>query len=380
MLVGDLPDDLLKNVLERDKALHLAVFVDDERELRLALEELIELFLDAGRIRHEPGLAQQLGDVDALGCPAGSPQRREQILAVQDTDDVVGFVAPHRHPRILAREHRIDDLVRRVGDVDRRHLGAVNHDVENLQFAEIEHAAEHLGIVAGDRAFLGLQLDGAADLLVGEDIGVVVDAGWRKPQELAHDEFDGLGQRPHDLDEGPHGGAHRQRHVVRVRDRVGLRQDLGEDHDQRRDQHCRVGDADIAEQIDEQARGQGRREDVDEVVAEENRADHPLGCLHELVDHSSARIAFCSEGVHSGPRGNGEGGFRSREEGRDAKQEKNGRDSQDDFEGHLLSCGAIPRCCRVEMKRLVRQPIARPARGMAASDDCVTSACGERRL
>ncbi len=40
VLVGDLTDNLLENVLERNQALNLAVLVDDERQLRLALQEL----------------------------------------------------------------------------------------------------------------------------------------------------------------------------------------------------------------------------------------------------------------------------------------------------------------------------------------------------
>ena len=36
VLVRDVADDLLKNVFQRDEALHLAVLVDDEREVGLA--------------------------------------------------------------------------------------------------------------------------------------------------------------------------------------------------------------------------------------------------------------------------------------------------------------------------------------------------------
>ena len=43
VLVDDLADDFLEDVLERDQALDLAIFVNDEGELRLAREERIEL-------------------------------------------------------------------------------------------------------------------------------------------------------------------------------------------------------------------------------------------------------------------------------------------------------------------------------------------------
>ena len=79
-----------------------------------------------------------------------------------------------------------------IVDVDGLHLGAMDHDVEHLQAAQVEHAAEHRRIALGDRAADGLQLDGAADLLVrGQDIGGVVALGRRQLQEQAHDELDG---------------------------------------------------------------------------------------------------------------------------------------------------------------------------------------------
>ena len=67
---------------------------------------------------------------------------------------------------------------------------------DDLQIAQIEHAAEHVGVAAGDRAFLGLQLDRAADLLVRrENVGRVVALARRQLQDLADDELDRRGER-----------------------------------------------------------------------------------------------------------------------------------------------------------------------------------------
>ena len=40
----------------------------------------------------------------------------------------------------------------------------------------------------------------------------------------------------------------------------------------------------VAEQVEEQAGGYGRGKDVDQIVAEEDRAYHPLGELDELLE------------------------------------------------------------------------------------------------
>ena len=78
VLVGDLADDLLQNVLERDQALDLTVLVDDERELNLAALEGAELVVDAGGVGHEPRLGRQRAHVELVDCPAVPAERRQQ--------------------------------------------------------------------------------------------------------------------------------------------------------------------------------------------------------------------------------------------------------------------------------------------------------------
>ena len=59
---GELADDLLEDVLERDEALDVAVFVDDEREAAAVALELVELHGERRAFRHEVRLprARQL--------------------------------------------------------------------------------------------------------------------------------------------------------------------------------------------------------------------------------------------------------------------------------------------------------------------------------
>ena len=56
VLVGNLADDLLDDVLQRHQAFDLAIFVDHDGEMRLAAQEGVELVLQRGGVRHEPGL------------------------------------------------------------------------------------------------------------------------------------------------------------------------------------------------------------------------------------------------------------------------------------------------------------------------------------
>ena len=60
MLVGDVADDFLENVLERDKTHDHAIFVDDESKMGFASQERLELILNRGRFRHEPRLERDV--------------------------------------------------------------------------------------------------------------------------------------------------------------------------------------------------------------------------------------------------------------------------------------------------------------------------------
>ena len=53
VLVGDLADDLLDDVLERDDARRAAVLVDDDGHLEAALAQLAQQRVEADRLGHD---------------------------------------------------------------------------------------------------------------------------------------------------------------------------------------------------------------------------------------------------------------------------------------------------------------------------------------
>src|SRR3954451_10115890 len=64
VLIGDIADDLLQDVLERDHAFDFAVFVDHKREMGLAAAKRLELFRYRAHLRDEPRRQGDRGDVD----------------------------------------------------------------------------------------------------------------------------------------------------------------------------------------------------------------------------------------------------------------------------------------------------------------------------
>jgi hypothetical protein len=75
-------------------------------------------------------------------------------------------------------------------------------------------------------------------------------------------------------------------------DRVGLGQHLGEDHHQGGHDQGGVGDAGLAGELDQDVRGERGRQDVEQVVAEQQRPEQALLLLQQAFDHGGATIAL----------------------------------------------------------------------------------------
>ena len=108
------------------------------------------------------------------------------------------------------------------------------HQVVDLEVAQVEDAAEAFCLAAIDDAFARRKLDGAAQFVMGEDVGFIVGAGRRDAHHTGDEELDDARDRAQKHDQGRHDGGNRQGEAVGKRDRVGLGQDLAEDHDEER--------------------------------------------------------------------------------------------------------------------------------------------------
>ena len=68
----------------------------------------------------------------------------------------------------------------------------MHHDVGDGELAKIEHAAEHVAVELHHAAFLVVQVDGAAQLLMRrQHVGIIADIGAEQPQSVAHQELHG---------------------------------------------------------------------------------------------------------------------------------------------------------------------------------------------
>ena len=218
----------------------------------------------------------------------------------------------------------------------------MHHDVGHLQVAQVEHAAQHVGIVTGDRALLGLQIDGAADLLArGENVGLVVGRGRRELQELAHDERDRHRDRIEDDDHRPHHRRDEKRDPVGIGECIGLGQHGREDDDEQRHDRRGVDDAHLSDEHDGEPRGERRRQNVDERVADQDRADHLLGLAQDFVDELGLGVAVLLERVHARARCRRQRGLAQVEEGGQRDERDDGSDDKGDLKSYGVTVAGM---------------------------------------
>ena len=316
MLIDDLAHDLLDDVFQGHETHQRAVLVDDEGEMSPPLAEGIELLLERRRLRHEPGLGHDRHDVEAVEIGEVGMDRPQQVLGVQDAHDVVRLALPDRKPRVGAA----DDLIQDVGGprpaVDHLHGLAMRHDRADVDFVQVENAVEHVVLVLDHLALARLQGDGAAQLLFGDArrsclVGGTGHAECRRDHQ-SHRADDG-GEQPYD---GSQHRPHAKGDPVGLAHRIGLGQDLGEDHDDDRHADRRVGHARIADDRYQHTRSQCGGKNVDGVVAEQDGTDQTLTILREPLNRACTSVPGAGEMVHARAGGCGQRGFGSGEEAR----------------------------------------------------------------
>ncbi len=143
-----------------------AIFVNNQGEVHLLLQEGRQLIFQIGGVGDEPRLTRHGGDIDLVGITARPRHGGQQIAGVQDAGDVFGVFPIKRNTRVAVAQGLFDDLRRRQIGVYHVDLLAVDHDLANVEVCQVEHAAEHIAVVTHDRAFFVVVFDGAANLFV----------------------------------------------------------------------------------------------------------------------------------------------------------------------------------------------------------------------
>ena len=207
----------------------------------------------------------------------------DQILQVHDSEDVIDVLLEDRHPRVALFEQAFEQGRGLRGDRESEDLGARDHDLLD----------GHLGRAGGgaddregrsDRGALPGAPRQAQDRF-RRRLGIGVRAAADPANDRLDDPIEEKVQGAQELVEDVDRKRHQEGDPARVTGGGGLGEDLAEDQHQKR--HHRGGDGDplgLPQVGDRQARRRCGAEDVDQVVAEQDRHQQVRGVPEEIPD------------------------------------------------------------------------------------------------
>ena len=315
-------------------------------------EEFAHLFVERGGFGDEVGFHRHLEDVEereglrdaVLGVMGQAVDFAQEVLGVDDAEDVFVAVAEDGQAGMGGGQRLRDDLFRRVVGVEHLDLAAVAHDFVHRAVGEVERAEQAVAGLFFHRAFGMAERDGSGDLFAdGGDATVFVAAHAEGVEEAAHEEADEGDDGGEDDDQDADDGSDAGGDGFRIGDGECLWQHFAEDQDE--DGHDEGGqrDAAVAEETGEERGGQRGREDVDDIVAKEERADHAFAVFRHRHGRGGPARALVGLRLELAAGRGGKGGFRAGEEGGKAEQAEDGGggDPEGGVERHGCS-GASP--------------------------------------
>jgi hypothetical protein len=159
VFVGDLPDDLLDDVLDGHQARDAAVLVDQQRHVVSVSLHLGEKTVERLGVRHEHRRTHQFGDLYASPTVGGVIRLLHKVFEVHHADDIVHVLADHRDAGVPTAHGQRRRLPRRLVGFDPHHLGPRHHDLAGRGIAQLEYRLNHSAFVVGHDSALARHVD-----------------------------------------------------------------------------------------------------------------------------------------------------------------------------------------------------------------------------
>ena len=218
---------MFNNILDRHHPRCPAVLVNNDGKLRSLRLHRAEQNAAVHALRHDQSLPYIAAQIERF--PAH--ERREEILHMDKSDDVILVLVADGIARLLFLKDGLDAFGRRIVEVEADHIRARHHDLTCVQLREREYIVDEIRLCAVDETLPVALLHEQADLLlrvrilvlpchlISEMSADVVCNGIEYPDE-------GL----HDFAKEHHRERDREHDAFHVRDRHGFRRQLAE-HD-----------------------------------------------------------------------------------------------------------------------------------------------------
>ena len=226
----------------------------------------------------------------------------------------------------------IKDFVHRTGDVDHLHLAAMHHDFPDANVFKIKHAMQHraFSMMVTDDNVIGVQFNRTAQFTLA--VHARAFAAAKQAQGCLNNHLNALRDGCKNNHQNAHRAGHTQRHRIGMLKRIGFWQNL-----RKHQNKCGHGDGGVnntvfTKQFDHHRGRKGRGQNIDHIVAQQNRPKQTFLILAQPVNRRSSKVAILFLVMHDRTRRCRKRGFRAREKCRQHQQEKN-HDNRDCHSG-----------------------------------------------
>ena len=150
----------------------------------------------------------------------------------------------------------------------------MHHHLVDMGVAQIENTAQHVAIAFAHTAFLMVQVDGAAQFFMRRQQAAGTGTGKSGgAQNRARNKLQQLGEGCENADQNAQQPGGAQRGLVGRLNGVGFGQNFGKDNDQHGHHQSCVDNPRLAEQPQKNTGCQHRSQNIDQIIAEQNRAE-----------------------------------------------------------------------------------------------------------
>ena len=141
----DIAHDLLDQVLDRHDTGESAILVHQDRHMMPCLLHAAEQLVRILCLRHKKRLVEHPSDIAFF--QRIFPKFDHHVLHMEHTDDIINAFLIYRYPAVPCLKDLIDLRLKRIFNVNGKHITPWHHDLLRRPLIELKHRVDHLTLV-----------------------------------------------------------------------------------------------------------------------------------------------------------------------------------------------------------------------------------------